>query len=221
MVRRMLQAAKVLAGAGTLVLAFCILMPEALAFPYHRQVGQHRIYAERPIPNAIEQVVARADVLVATSPLYEGSDGERIFLTDGGWRWRLLSLRSAGAFALTRAVSETIVVNRSDVTRDLVWNGAAVAGRRSLSGVLAHERAHGMIRAHYGILADARLPGWLREGYCDHVAGGGTLNDAEAARLVAQGHDVPALQYYRGRKRVEAILRDNGGSVDALFRGGW
>lgn len=99
-----------------------------------------------------------------------------------------------------------------------MFNGQSVAGSRSLSGVLAHERTHGLIRARYGVLADLRYPTWLREGYCDVVAGGGALSDAEAARLKARHETIPALAYHDGRKRVEALLR-RGRSVDALFAG--
>jgi hypothetical protein len=51
------------------------------------------------------------------------------------------------------------------------------------------------------------------------VAGGGSLTDAEAANLIAAKEYPPALAYWRGRKTVEAELRRNGGSVDALFAG--
>ena len=76
---------------------------------------------------------------------------------------------------------------------------------------------HGLIRARFGITSDWRYPAWLREGYCDYVAGGGSLTDAEAARLLSTHHDHPALVYWQGRKRIEAELARNGASVDALF----
>lgn len=206
-------------GAGVVALLMTpFFVPEALAFPYHREVGGTQVYSDMPIPDAISGVLARADRLLRASAIYApGAYGQRLFLTDGGWRWRLLSFQTPGSFAQTRAISEAIVVNRSDVTRDKVWTGAAIAGERSLSGVVAHERTHGLIRHHFGITADARYPAWLREGYCDYVAGGGSLSDAEAGRLIARRRSVPALLYYQGRQRVAATLRANGGSVDALF----
>ena len=56
-------------------------------------------------------------------------------------------------------------------------------------------------------------------GYCDHVAGGGSLTDAEAQAMIRAGASSGALDYWRARQRVEATLRANGGSVDALFAG--
>lgn len=109
------------------------------------------------------------------------------------------------------------MINRSSVADDRVWNGSAVAGRRTLTGVIAHERTHVLIRRHFGLFAERLHPEWVREGYCDYVAGGGTLSDAEAALLRSNGSQAPALFYYDSRKRVEQALRDNGGSVDDLF----
>lgn len=196
----------------------CALTPEALAFPYRATIGDTTILADRPIPAQMRAVLHRSDVLLRRSAIYGPGYGRRIFLTDGGWRWHLLAAQSSTAFAISRPVLETIVVNRSDIARDRVETGRAVAGVRSLSGVIAHERTHGLIRARYGATVDMTAPAWLREGYCDTIAGGGSLSDGEAARLEARAQSVPALAYYHGRKRVAALLRA-GRSVDSLFAG--
>ncbi|MDQ3139260.1 MAG: hypothetical protein M3Q15_00845 [Pseudomonadota bacterium] len=200
--------------AVALLVASPIAAPQLLAFPYHAQVGRHAVYGEAPIS---AQIIEQADELAAGSAIAERERDQPIFLTQGGWRWRWLGIGQWSAFAVSRPVVETIVVNRSHATVDKVVNGRSIAGSRSLSGTLAHEMTHGAIREHFGALADVRYPAWLREGYCDYVAGGGSLSDADARALIAGNRDVPALAYWRGRKRVEAALAANRGSVDALF----
>lgn len=198
--------------------AFCTVVPEALAFPHHLKVGDTQLYSERPIPeDAARTILARSDRLLRASPIAGPGYGRRIFLTDGGWRWQLLAPGSQTAIAISRPFIETIIFNRSDLANDSVMTGANISRRRSLSGVIVHERTHGLIRAHFGPLADWLYPSWVREGYCDLVAGGGALSDAEAAALKARGETSRALEYYEGRKRVEAVLKRNGGSVDRLF----
>ncbi len=210
--RRWISMALTTLGAAWV---FCAWVPEALAFPHYRQIGQTRVYAESPIPvAAAAMVLARSERLVRASPIAGRSGSQRIFLTNGGWRWHLLAPGEPRGVAISRPFAETIVINRGDVAGDSIKAGV---GQRSLSGVIAHERTHGLIRAHFGALADWRYPAWLREGYCDLVAGGGTLSDADAAALKAQGRTMRALDYYNGRKRVEAILARNGCSVDRLF----
>ncbi len=203
--------------AAALYLLAAVLHPPLLMFPHARTVGATPVYSEAPIPGQVVAVIARADALTGASPLFTPAVLSRpVYLTDGGWRWRLLTFGSR-AFGQSRPLVETIVINRVDVAGDRVWNGRAGDAARSLSGVIAHERTHGLIRTRFGFLADRLYPTWVREGYCDHVAGESTLSDAAAAALVAEGRRTPALAYYEARRRVEAALADNGGSVEALF----
>lgn len=210
--------AALLVVAAVLYLPASLFFPRMLLFPYRAMAGETPIYSSTPIPPEMDDVIARADARVRESAIFAPGVLRRpIFLTDGGARWRLLSFGATTGFGLNRPLGGNIVINRSSIAGDRVWNGSTVAGSRALTGVIAHERTHMLIRGRFGLLADGRYPVWVREGYCDHVAGGGTLSDAEAARLRAEGGGSRALFYYDSRKRVEQTLRDNGGSVDALF----
>ena len=190
--------------------------PQALAFPYSATIGSTRIYSEQPIAvGQIATILSRSDAKLRKSELYGDHYGKAIYLTQGGWRWSALALRDFDAFALSFPISEAIIVNRSSLPDDAVMNGAEIAGRRSLSGVIAHERTHGLIRAKFGLLAGGRYPNWLIEGYCDAVAEESSLSDAQAHQLINAHTSVPALEYYEGRKRVERELA--GSTVAALF----
>jgi hypothetical protein len=204
--------------SGALLLSLSpIAAPQLLAFPYSTQVAGHRVYSEVPITPRLASEVANADRLAERSRIAQRARPQPIFLTDGGWRWTWLTLTSRTAFAITRPLIETIVVNRSDQGSDMVFRPAKVGGQLSLTGTLAHEMTHGAIRGHFGLKADFRYPAWLREGYCDFVAGGGSLTDEEAAALTKSDPNHAALVYWRGRKQVEAELKRNGGSVYRLF----
>lgn len=204
--------------AAILYLPASLFFPRMLLFPYRAMVGETPVFSATPIAPEIDDIVARADARVRESAIFTPGVLRRpVFLTDGGVRWRVLSLGASSSFGLNRSLGGNIVINRSSVAADRVVNSSTVAGSRTLSGVIAHERTHMLIRARFGLLADGQYPVWVREGYCDYIAGGGTLSDAEAARLRSSGGEPPALFYYDSRKRVEQILLENGGSVDALF----
>lgn len=220
--RRVLVSALVLAPATVAVyLAVSVFfMPQLLLFPYHRVVGGVSLYSEAPLTDEAAGVVRRSEARLRASALFTRDETFKpIFLTDGGWRWKALSLGAGGAFGLTRPSTEAVVVNRSDFRSDRVWNGSSVAGERSLSGVIAHERTHTLIRRRFGVLADRAYPAWVREGYCDFVAGSSTLSDQQAAALRADNARLPALIYYDARQRVAVALASNGGSVRGLFEG--
>ncbi len=207
--------------AIALFLASPLVAPQLLAFPHKVRAGDSVVWSETPIDRAaVRQVVARAEMLVAASPLAREHEPRRIFLTEGGWRWIWLANLARGSFALTRPANDAvIIVNRSDPARDRVNNGRSVGGQRKLSAVIAHETTHGMINRRVGRIAAATAPRWLVEGYCDHVARGSALTAQDVAALEARGEQHPAIVYYRGRQRVAAMLAENGGDVVRIFVG--
>lgn len=207
-------------GAVLLLLASPLLAPQLLAFPHKVETRIGTVWSdERLDPAMLADAIADARTRIETSPLASDDETRWIFITNGGWRWQYVANVSSGAFALTRPYSPAIVVNRTDPETGVIENGRAIGGERELAGVIAHEFAHGMIRRHFGLPAYVSFPTWKIEGYADHVAGESTLSEAQVERLRAAGEDHPALIYFEGRRRVEAILDANGGSVDALFKG--
>ena len=193
-------------------------VPELLFFPYSAHSGDHRVYSETPIDQAaLDRVTKRSASLVQGSPLARPNEPRRVFLTNGGWRWLWLTNRSHKAFAISSRIGEPIIFNRTDLESDRVRNGGAVGGERTVSGVLAHEICHGMLRRQFGLTVDWSKPQWLREGYCDHVAQESGLTAAQVARLKTSGRKHPAIPYFEGRQRVAAELQRNGGDVEALF----
>lgn len=195
-----------------------VAMPQLLFFPYETQVGTTHVYAEAPIDRAaMAATLARADARLATSPLDDRKVGTRLFLTSGGWRWRLLALGSGTSLALTRPMSD-LMADAVIVNRRAVWiDGGAPEKRRRLSSVVAHERTHMLVRAHLGWARAVTLPYWKSEGYADYVAGDSTLSAAEAERLRASGRKSAPLAYYDARLRVTAALAANGGDVRKLL----
>ena len=177
--------------------------PQALAFPYVASVGDTKVFSETPIDAVrLASLLVTSDRKLRASTIYSDAYPKNLFLTQGGWRWLLLAPASQDAFAVSFALSPGVIINRADIEHDLVTTGAAIAGRRSLSAVIAHERAHGLLRARFGVLADVRYPEWLREGYCEYVAQESSLTDDEAKVATASRSNLPALAYYDGRKRV-------------------
>jgi hypothetical protein len=208
-------------GGGALAIAAtlgtALYAPSVLAFPHRAQFGEISVYSVDPIAPGMQAILDRAAKLDAASTIAAPLGPRAIYLTDGGWRWTLLSLpNSRGAFAVTRPFSSNIVLNRASIPGDAVENGAAIGNRRTLSGTIAHETTHLLINQRYG-LAARTFANWKVEGYCDFVARESSLSDAQASALKAQGKATPGLAYYDARRKVAAALA-SGKSVDQLFR---
>lgn len=211
---RIVGTALVAIGAAVIGLSYA---PAVLAFPYEQRVGATQVHAERPIEPRLLEELARADALLADSPINVPGLPRDIYLTDGGWRWRLLAVRTPDAFAFRRPFRDAIIVNRSDMARDRVETQRAVANVRTLSGVIAHESTHILLARHFGEWRMLTMPSWKQEGYADYVARESSLPDADVARLRTACRSDQALYYYDARRRVVAELARNGGSVDRLF----
>ncbi|MFS2108392.1 hypothetical protein ACCC88_01785 [Sphingomonas sp. Sphisp140] len=208
-------------GGGALavtgVLGTIVYVPAVLAFPHRAQFGEITVYSVSPIGPEMPAILDRAAKRNAASAIVAPLGPRAIYLTDGGWRWNLLSLpTSHGAFAVTRPFSTNIVVNRASIAGDGVENSAAIGNRRTLSGTIAHETTHLLIQQRYGLAARA-FATWKVEGYCDHVAQESSLSDAQAASLRAAGKSTPGLVYHEARRKVAAALA-SGKSVDQLFK---
>ena len=213
---RLQTSATILGGALITAFAGVVYVPSALAFPHRAQIGDVSVYSVEPIPHEMATILAKADKLTAASPLSASLGVRAIYITDGGWRWTLLSQpMSSGAFALTRPLSRNIVVNHSSLTWDEVRNGPG--RRRSLSGTIAHETTHLLITRHYGLIGALRLPSQNVEGYCDHVAQESSLSAQEVAQLRRSGQSPPALHYYQARLDVERKLAA-GTDLDQVLR---
>jgi hypothetical protein len=193
-------------------------VPQVLAFPYKVRFGETVVRSERPLPADFGKIIAQADALLAQSPLYQGPVPRSIFLTSGGWRWRLIALKTSGAIAFRRPLRNLIVVNDADPATDRARSHRAFGGVRTLHDTIAHETTHILITDHFGMLRAAAFPRWKVEGYADHVARASSLSDAQAQEARRGRPNDPALVYHDARKAVEAQLRRDP-DVDRLFLG--
>lgn len=209
--------ARIACGAAVII-AGVVHVPAALAFPYRADFGSTSVLSERPIDRvAMGHVLARAERLLAASPLDRPGLSRQVVLTDGGWRWQILAIGARDAIALRRPFSHAMIFNHHSVAADQVFNGAPLGGVRTLSGTIAHETTHRLVADHIGEWAALRLPAWKREGYPDYVAQETSIRSGDEALIRKRDPNACVLTYYEGRRRVAAELARNGGSVDALL----
>ena len=207
------------------IVAICVAVmavrfaPNLLLWPFSHQVGVVRIYAESPIPPQATAIIRSALHYRSRSPIAGPPTAQNIYLTNGGWRWRLLALTASDAFAVSIPVVENIIVNASSIDRNEIRlrTGRAFGGVRPLDRVLAHEMTHATIRKHFGAFKSLLKPTWLIEGYCDYVADNSSLTGEQLRQLKSSGEDHPAIPYIEGRMRIAELLQQRGMTVDRLF----
>jgi hypothetical protein len=187
------------------------LVPQSLIWPYHEQIAGFEVFASEPISPQLVAMLESAKSRAWQRSGYAVPHGQKLFLSDGGWRWNLLALRSRRAFAINLPVIDAIVINRSDQRANRISVKPFVAGMggvRTLGGTLTHELTHGFLHRRFGLFKTAMAPTWLVEGYCDYVADESTLTAADVSRLRATGQSHPALVYYGGREKITRMIEE-------------
>jgi hypothetical protein len=114
--------------------------------------------------------------------------------------------------------TDNIFMNKSDIAKDLVFRNAAANNSRSLSGVIAHETTHLLIRKRFGYWRNLTMPTWKKEGYAEYVAGGPTLSYETGVKMWKDNpKDGTGYQYFKYYMLVKYLLEQEKISVDDLF----
>jgi len=200
---------------------FLLLIYPQILFAHEVSYKNFTVYSRQPIDANVNVVLDKVEVRLASSPLYSTDVKPKIFLTNSQRFYSMLSLYiSWNSFARGYALLPTsnVFVNETDVGQDLVFRQLATFNQRSLSGVLSHEVTHLLIKKRYGYVKNVTLPEWKREGYCEYVSGGTTLDYETGARMwKANPQNGTGYQYFKYYLMVKYLLENENLTVDELF----
>ena len=198
--------------------ALTLIFPQFL-FAHEVSHKNFKVYARQPLDESITRVLDSAEERLKKSPIYDESVREKIFISDSFGFYVFLSTVKYNSFANTIPGVGNIRVNKSDIGGDLVFRNTDADNQRSLSGVIAHEVTHNLIRKRFGLVNSfIKLPNWKDEGYCEYVAGETTLSFEEGVRRWKEN---PASDrqyaYFKYQQMVKYLLDDEKISVEELF----
>jgi hypothetical protein len=216
-VRRCLRWLLLAAGGYVLLHATVLCFPRVL---FTQSVTRHGITlrARDAIGPGAGAVLDRVHALISASELYDETVQREVVLIDSFGLSRALLLRNVH-FGCNLATGTTFITS-GDVERDLAFcerQGPSDRRLRSLSDSIAHEVAHAMIRDRVGFWRERRLPTWLKEGYCELVAQGTSIDPALGLELLTQGGWTPGLANLKYRLMVEYLLLGRGASLATLL----
>jgi hypothetical protein len=221
--RQYLRRAAYVAAA---ILIYCLFHLLLVAFPqplfsYQYTHRNFTVHMREPVPPEIVGVIDRVHSLLQTSPLNDESLHHDVYLVNSFRLSRYLMLKDVG-FGSNHVLGHTFIVN-ADPVHDVAYcehQDPEDHRARSLSGTIAHEITHSLIRHHVGWRAAGRMPSWVNEGYCEVVADSSALDERTGLSLVKSGSPClpPGLPYFRARLAVEYLLKGKHMSVDRLFQ---
>lgn len=218
---------RILRHAERTLAALLLLYLGLLLFPqvmFAHSVSAHgiTIYSRAPLPPEATECAERTATLLSHSELAVPGRRERVFVCDSPWLFRLFN--PAGTpFAISYPVTDHVFVAAADFRKNVARRYAPDFNTRSLSGVMAHEISHGLIRHRLGLLRSKRLPDWVNEGYCEYLVQESSFPEAEGLPLMASGqnHPSPAYRYFTYRQMVRYLMEGRGLSfADVVARAG-
>jgi hypothetical protein len=202
--------------------AFIILLSfPQLLFAHEMSYNSFKIYSREPIDQSVTAVLNKVQERFESSPLKNDEVKPRVFLINNFRAYSMLSLYiGANSFGKGYAVlpTDNIFINKSDIAKDLVFRNSAANNLRSLSGVIAHETTHLLIRKRFGYWRNLTMPTWKKEGYAEYVAGGSTLSYETGVKMWKDNpKDGTGYQYFKYYMLVRYLLEQEKISVDDLF----
>ena len=167
------------------------------------------LYSRTPLPPGAVVCAKRAAALIQQSELAVPGRRERVFVCNSSWLFRLFK-PTAGGFAFSVSLTDNVFIADGDFTTDVARWPAPEFNTRSLSGVIAHEITHGLIRDRLGLMRGILLTDWVNEGYCDYVAKDSSFPEVEGRSRFVSGeeHPSPSYRYFKYREMVRYLAEN-------------
>jgi hypothetical protein len=214
---RLLRGGAALLVFPTVYLA-TLLSPQ-LFFGWAYDGASIHVRSDAPIAQSAAEVIALAEAKLRRSPLFDPRRTYPMYVCNTQWRWNYFS----GFEAHSRGFQTP--VGRASFIRAARWDENHLAGPdgqdgpRSLDVYIAHEITHMMVADHIGLLANRRLPVWLREGYAEYVARHDTF-DYEVTRALLLAGDAALAsrdRYWKYLLLVAHLLDREGQDPSAVL----
>jgi len=120
------------------------------------------------------------------------------------------ALMSRKAFGKNNHISQIIFLSKSSILENYVLRNGK-KNKYSLSGVIAHETVHSLLRNELGILKYKLLPSWRNEGYCDFIANESSSNEQKGLTDICNDEvnsESASFKYFKFRKITQYLFQD-------------
>ena len=147
------------------------VFPQVL-FTHNVESHGIQVYCTDPIiTEESDYVLSVIQSKVAESTLYQDEERFVVFICNSKWLYTFFVPFCRGSFGISNPVTQKIFL----ANVELSFNRSRRFGRnhnvRSFTSVVSHEIGHQLIRRRFGFWATQKIPTWLKEGYCELLAG--------------------------------------------------
>ena len=209
-------------GAALVVLSalyFATLLRPRMLFSWALGGASIHVYSDEPIPASAAAVIAHVESRIRHSTLFDAARAYPVYVCNDRWRWNYFSFFDGRSRGFQTPLGRAVFIRPARWETNQLAGPDGGDGPRSLEVYMAHEVTHMMVADHVGLMAERRLPVWLREGYAEYVARHDTFDyRATRGRLIADDAGFATRDpYWKYLLLVTHLLDQEGMDVSAVL----
>lgn len=193
------------------------LFPQAV-FAHSFQTQGIQVYSREPIGRDAESILSEVRSRIANSMLRWDNQRFTVFICNSKRLYALFSPLSRGSFGITNPLTQYIFLADAEVSRNQSRRFGSNHNVRSFESVVIHEMGHVLMQRRFGRWADWRTQTWLKEGYCEMLAGESSFPEEAGDVLLAEGgvDNSVSLRYFTYRRMVEYLIQEENFTIEEL-----
>ena len=203
---------KLLLGGISLTYAVIIIFPSFL-FANNLEYKSFNVHYHSSEINIekLKLVLDKSQNLLNNTELYKAGINQDIFFCSSYNEFTFFALMSRKAFGINNPISQNIFLSKSSISENYILRNGEENNKNSLSGVIAHETVHSLLRNELGILKYKLLPSWKNEGYCDFIAKESSFNEQKGLTNICNDEvnsESASFKYFKYRKITQYLFED-------------
>ncbi|GHT66304.1 hypothetical protein FACS189452_01960 [Bacteroidia bacterium] len=168
-------------------------------FGYSYKYENISVHSTQPLGDSIHNILTRVSNRLYCSEINTAVT-HNIYFCNSFARYAFLAPTSRRAFAVNYPIFNTIFIAKCDIANDSVYkNNIKDNYTKKLSGTIAHEATHTLIKEKIGLRKFIMLPTWKNEGYCEYIAynNANATKEAKEYLIVNKNNHKPSADYRR------------------------
>jgi hypothetical protein len=185
-----------------------LLFPE-IFFRYKVEYKSFILYTHSDPGKNIFQILDSAEKLISRSELYKKETKKyKLFLCGDFPEYSFFAPTEMHAFASNNILTNNIFLSKSNILENRIERNGKENNFRTLSGTIAHEATHTLIKIDLGFIKYLFLDTWKNEGYADFIAKESSFKFIIGMYFIcnSQTPSSPSFKYFKYRLYFEYLI---------------
>ena len=159
----------------------------------------------------LKLVLDKSEKLLKGTELFKIGITQDIFICSSYNEFTFFAPISRKAYGINNPISQNIFLTKSSISGNYILRNGDENNKYSLSGVIAHETVHSLLRNELGLLKYKLLPSWKNEGYCEFIANESSFDVKKGLTDICNDEvnsESASFKYFKFRKITQYLFED-------------